>query len=191
MLETLWSLRLFYVNILCLVLSWLLFGIIKAKRMVGPGNGKSWGIGFWLIVIAGWAMTWFVPFRIDLAFWTGLGIIAAGMVVHALSFDAMREHPEKKRAVVDWGIYRASRHPQTLGGIICLLGVVVIGWNTSLAIYPALWIYLASYIAFSHFEILSEEKANLQRFGPEYKEYMDRTPRYLGLPGSGAGGKRY
>ena len=40
---------------------------------------------------------WFVPFQIDLAFWIGLGMILFGIVILALGFIAMQEHPEKSR----------------------------------------------------------------------------------------------
>jgi protein-S-isoprenylcysteine O-methyltransferase Ste14 len=191
MMGAAWSLRLYYLNILSLLLNLLLYRMIKAERMVGPGTDRAWGAGFWIVLAAGWAITWLIPVGIDMAFWTGLGAIASGEAVLGLSYRAMRAHPEKKRALVDWGIYRFSRHPQSLGSLLCLFGVVAAGWNAAPAMYAILCAYFAGYVVFSHFQILSEEKANLQRFGPEYKEYMDRTPRYLGLPGSGTGGKRY
>ncbi len=122
---------------------------------------------------------WFVPFRINLAFWIGLCILVFGEVVYALGYSAMREHSEEKKAVVDWGIYRISRHSHILAGIICLLGVIVMGWNWKSRIYIILWIYFILEIVISHFIVLTEEKMNIERFG---EEYMKRTPRYIGIP---------
>ena len=122
---------------------------------------------------------WFVTFSINLAFWIGLAIIVFGEVVYSLGYMSMREHPEKKKAVVDWGIYKVSRHSHVLAGIICLLGVVVIGWNPHSIIYIALWVYFVLYVMMSNFGVLSEEKLNIERFGREYKDYMKRVPRYL------------
>ncbi len=178
-METVWYFRLFYVHILSFIISWLLIGIIGAKRMSGPGPSKSWVIAFWTSLIAGWVLTWFVTFSINLAFWIGLGIIVLGQVVFALGYIAMREHPEKKKAVVDWGIYKVSRHSHVLAGIICLLGVIVMGWNTASVMYLILWVYFVLYVIMSHLSVLNEEKLNTERFGQEYEDYMKMVPRYF------------
>ena len=178
-METVWYFRLFYVHILSFIISWLLFGIIRAKRMSGPGPSKSWVIAFWTSFIVGWVLTWFVTFSINLAFWIGLGIIVLGQVVFALGYTAMREHPEKKKTVVDWGIYKVSRHSHVLAGIICLLGVIVMGWNTASVMYLILWVYFVLYVTMSHLSVLNEEKLNTERFRQEYADYMKMVPRYF------------
>ena len=90
-METAWYFRLFYVYILWFITSWLLFAIIRAKRMSGPGPGKSWVMAFWISLITGWILTWFVTFSINPAFWLGLAIIVFGEVVFALGYMAMKE----------------------------------------------------------------------------------------------------
>ncbi|MBA7606291.1 hypothetical protein ES703_13439 [subsurface metagenome] len=178
-METAWYFRLLWVNIAWFVVSWLLFGIIRAKRMSGPGPSRSWVLGFWISFMVGWALTWFVSYSINLAFWIGLVIIVFGEVVFALGYSAMREHPEKKQTVVDWGIYKVSRHSHVLAGIICTLGVIVMGWGSTSVIYIILWVYFALYVLMSHFGVLNEEKLNIERFGKEYEDYMKRAPRYF------------
>ena len=188
MVETAWYFRLFYVHLLVFVVSWFLAGIIKPKRM-GPPTGKSWVIVTLIGVIIGWALMWFVTFTINLAFWIGLGIIVFGEVVYVLGYIAMREHPEKNKAVVDWGIYKVSRHSHVLAGIICLLGVIVMGWNPTSVMYKLLWVYFVFYIISAHFYVLNEEKVNIEKFGQEYVDYMNKTPRYIGIPKSGKSAK--
>jgi len=178
-MEVAWYFRLFYVNILWFIISWLLFAIIRAKRMSGPGPSKSWVLAFWISFIVGWVLTWFVTFSINLAFWIGIGIIVFGEVVFALGYIAMREHSEKKKAVVDWGIYKVSRHSHVLAGIICLLGVIVMGWNPASVMYMILWVYFVLYVILSHFGTLNEEKLCIERFGQAYEDYMKSVPRYF------------
>ena len=125
---------------------------------------------------------WFIPFKINTAFWIGLGVIAFGEILYALGFLAMREHPEKKKAVVDWGIYKMSRHSHVIAGIICLLGTVIVGWNPTSIVYLILWLYFVVYVILAHLYVLSEEKVNVQKFGKEYEDYMKKTPRYIGIP---------
>jgi len=178
-METAWYFRLFWVNLGWFIVSWLLFFIIKAKRMSGPGPSRSVVMIFWASFIISWVLTWFVIFSINLAFWIGLCIIIIGGVVFALGYSAMREHPEKKQTVVDWGIYGVSRHSHVLAGLICLLGMVIMGWGSTSVAYILLWVYLVLHVIMSHFGVLNEEKLNAERFGQEYAEYMKRVPRYF------------
>lgn len=180
-MDVLWYHRLFYLPILVFLFSFFLAYILKAKRMDAPEGGKIWITFFMISFIIFIILLWFVPFRINIAFWIGLGIIVVGEIILALGFIAMQEHPEKKQKVVDWGVYRISRHSHQLGGIITNLGVVVIGWNPDSLLYLILWIYLISDIVFSHFYILMEERRNVKKFGQEYQDYMKRTPRYFRL----------
>ena len=178
-METAWYFRLFFMYILWFIISWLLYGIISAKRMSGPGPGKPWMMAFSTSLIAGWVLMWFVTVSINLAFWIGIGIIVCGEVVFALGYIAMREHPEKKQAVVDWGIYGVSRHSHVLAGMICLLGVIVVGWNPTSIVYIILWVYFVLYVVLGHFSVLNEEKLNIKRLGKEYEVYMKKVPRYF------------
>ena len=147
--------------------------------MSGPGPSKSWAMIYLTGVITGWVLMWFVPFTIDLAFWIGIFIIILGQVVYASGYIAMREHPEKNKAVVDWGIYKVSRHSHILAGIICLLGAIVMGWNTASFMYIILWVYFIVYVIAGHFGVLNEERKDIELFGREYENYMKRVPRYF------------
>jgi len=179
MMDTAWYLRLFYMPILNAIVSVLLSMIIKAKRMTSPGPSKPWIIGHFIGFIGMCVLMWFVSFSINLAFWIGICIIVFGQVVFGLGYSAMREHPEKKKAVVDWGIYKVSRHSHVLAGNITGLGAIIMGWNTESAMYIILWVYFVLNIIFTHFALLSEEKINIERFGQEYEDYMKRVPRYF------------
>ena len=178
-METAWYFRLFFVYLGWFIVSWLLYFIIRAKRMTGPGPSRTISMLFLVSLITGLVLTWFVTYSINLAFWIGLAIIVLGEVVFALGYAAMREHPEKKQAVVDWGIYGVSRHSHVLAGMIGMLGLVIMGLGSTSVAYILLWIYFVLYAILGHFGVLSEEKLNIERFGQEYVDYMKRVPRYL------------
>jgi protein-S-isoprenylcysteine O-methyltransferase Ste14 len=127
---------------------------------------------------------WFISFSINFTFWIGFVVIIFGEIIYSLGFFAMRENTEKKKTVVDWGIYKISRHSHILAGIICVFGVIVIGWNPDSVIYIIFWVYFIVYILICHFYVLNEEKINIEKFGQEYKDYMNKTPRYIGIPKS-------
>jgi protein-S-isoprenylcysteine O-methyltransferase Ste14 len=147
--------------------------------MKGPGPSKLMMIFFLVNLIAGLILTWFITYRINAAFWIGLGIIIIGEVLFALGYFAMREHPERKQVVVDWGVYRVSRHSHVLASIICLLGVVIMGWSPNSLLYIIFWVYFILNLFLSHYGVLNEEKLNIERFGKEYADYIKRTPRYF------------
>jgi protein-S-isoprenylcysteine O-methyltransferase Ste14 len=183
-MEPEWYFRLFYFPILNSAVGFSLAWLIKAKRMGAPEGGKFWMIGSTISVLVFIALGWFVSFSISPAFWIGLAIILLGYVVFALCCSAMREHPEKKQAVIDWGIFKITRHSHVISGRIMTLGVVVMGWNWGSIMYIILWVYFVLDFVFSYFYILMEEKRNVEKFGQEYVDYMKRTPRWIGIPKS-------
>ena len=171
--------RLFYLDITWFILSWLLYYIIGASRMTGPGTSRKWVVSYWVLAFTGFLLTWFVPFSINTMFWVGIGIIIPALVIFSLSYFAMREHPEKKKVVVDWGIYGVLRHPLVMGGNLGTLGVIVAGWNPSSTLYIILWVYFVVYVIFNRIAMRNEEKRNVERFGQEYVDYMKKVPRFL------------
>ena len=179
MMDTPWYARLFYVPILNFLVSWILSLVIQAKRMGFPEMSAPIRIANLVSFVGGCVLLWFVPFRINAAFWIGVGIIVVGQVIFGLGYSAMREHPEQKRIVVDWGIYGFSRHSHIIACIIVLLGTIIMGWNIRSTMYLIVWIYFLMYIVFTHYAILYEEKRNVVKFGQEYEDYMKRVLRYF------------
>ena len=176
--EVAWYSRLFFVQVCSLGVASILWVIIRAKRMTGPRPSRAWVLQSWITFIVGCVLLWFVSFSINPAFWIGLAIVIFGEVVYTLGFIAMREHPEKKKALVDWGIYKVNRHSHVMSSIICLLGVIVMGWTASV-VYGILWIYFVLYVIMVHFAVVDEERLNIERFGQKYEDYMKRVPRYF------------
>ena len=94
-------------------------------------------------------------------------------------------------ALVDWantpagdpvtrGIYRYSRHPMYVTGVFIFLGV---------SILSASWVFLVFTILFGvgvtrPYFVKVEEAQCLGHYGTAYREYMKRTPRWLGIPKS-------
>jgi len=78
------------------------------------------------------------------------------------------------------GIYRYSRHPMYVTMVLLLLGVSIIS---------ASWIFLLftiiSGVGFTRpFCIKIEEAQCLGHYGAAYREYMNRTPKWIGIPKS-------
>jgi len=74
--------------------------------------------------------------------------------------------------LVDTGIYAIVRHPQYLGGILSI-------FVTTLLFYPH-WLFAILGIpgtAILYWSTKEEEKRLIERFGDDYRTYMQRVPR--------------
>ena len=81
-------------------------------------------------------------------------------------------------APVTTGLYRYSRHPMYVTNFILLFGVSIACASWVLLLVTAIEIVGA--VVFIDFE----ERGCVERHGEIYREYMDRTPRWLGMPKS-------
>jgi protein-S-isoprenylcysteine O-methyltransferase Ste14 len=81
-------------------------------------------------------------------------------------------------APVTRGAYRYSRHPLYTAQVLIYFSV---------GIASASWIFLLIAVIWGvllNISIEDEERYCLERYGLEYREYMNRTPRWLGIPKS-------
>ena len=76
------------------------------------------------------------------------------------------------------GIYRYSRHPMYFAIFIIFLGT---------GIATASWIIIIISIVFfivPNIYVASEERYCLKRYGNLYQKYINRTPKWVGMPKS-------
>ena len=119
----------------------------------------------------------FVPLELGTVwFYTGLPIVLLGLISHAMVYAGFATTPPDK--LVTKGIYRYSRHPMQLTLFLLLLGV---------GIATASWVFLLLSVVFIIMPIVcahAEEHHCLKVYGDAYREYMKRTPRWVGIPKS-------
>ena len=119
----------------------------------------------------------FVPIKLGTVwFYVGLPIYLLGLISHAMVFIGFATTPVDK--LVTTGIYRYSRNPMLLSAFPVLLGV---------GIASASWVFLLSSVIFIVLPLSwlgAEERHCLKFYGDAYREYMNRTPRWIGIPKS-------
>jgi protein-S-isoprenylcysteine O-methyltransferase Ste14 len=119
----------------------------------------------------------FVPLKLGTAwFYAGLPIYLLGLISYAMVWVGFATTPPDK--LITTGIYRYSRNPMQLSQAVIFLGV---------GIATTSWVFLllaASYIVTPLLWVAAEERHCLKYYGDAYREYMNRTPRWLGLPKS-------
>lgn len=76
------------------------------------------------------------------------------------------------------GFYRISRNP-----IYVMVDIAWIGMAVATASW-LLFVLIVFYMIVLHFLILAEERICLEKYGDSYREYMNKTSRYIGIPKS-------
>jgi protein-S-isoprenylcysteine O-methyltransferase Ste14 len=110
-------------------------------------------------------------------FYAGLAVYLLGIAFAVLAMLTFTATPADKPNIT--GIYRITRHPWYLGMFFMYIGT---------GIASASWVYLLLVLIWlapiRNVLMIPEERECRERFGDTYREYMDRTPRWIGIPKS-------
>jgi protein-S-isoprenylcysteine O-methyltransferase Ste14 len=124
-----------------------------------------------------WLYSIFLPLKLGTAwFYTGVIIYVLGLIISVVTIVNIAATPPGEPFTK--GMYRYSRNALSLGSLLVFIGV---------GVAAASWLYLLLSIfilVITHFMIAIEEEVCLNKFGDAYRDYMNRTPRWLGLPKS-------
>jgi protein-S-isoprenylcysteine O-methyltransferase Ste14 len=107
-------------------------------------------------------------------FYLGLAIYLAGTLFALLFSIAFARAPLEQP--IDKGIYAISRHPGYLGFFLAYAGTGIACASWVFLLFALVWI-----ISW-HFGVAEEERILLEKYGEPYQQYMNRTPRWIGLP---------
>jgi protein-S-isoprenylcysteine O-methyltransferase Ste14 len=120
----------------------------------------------------------FLPLKIGTAWlYVGLVLFALALVMSVITSVNYATTPLDEP--VSKGVYRISRHPIYLNGFVVYMGIGIATASWVILLCAILWIGLF------HFVLPSEERFLLEKYGDSYREYMNRTPKWIGLPKSG------
>ena len=179
-----WIFMLYWIlsNVLPLLLSgWLIDkDVLKIASGTEVLNETERKISYAVSVIpfALFAYSIFLPLKLGtIWFFAGFIIYLLGAIIMTIGMlDFFTTAVDK---LVTKGVYRFSRNP-------IYFGMFLIFGGTGIACVS--WIFLlitAMFIIILHIFIVSEERSCLQKYGDAYREYMNRTPRWIGIPKSG------
>lgn len=130
--------------------------------------------GFWL---GATLYSIFLPFQVGTPWlWIGLMLFVAGLVTLVLTMISVAGTPKDKPFTS--GVYRFSRHAGYLSMIFVYLGVSIAAVSWLFLLVTVVTFFLLLY------QVKKEEAYCCVKFGDAYREYMLRTPRWIGLPKS-------
>ena len=119
----------------------------------------------------------FLPLQLGTVwFYTGSPIYLSGLILHTISWVNVAISPSGKP--VTKGLYRYSRHPMYVSFPLIFIG-------TSIASASWLFLLLSIVLIITHFyNGTIEERECLEVYGKAYREYMSKTPKWIGVPKS-------
>ena len=178
----LWNAWIFIGPSLLMMLLWMLVGAKKTKG----DPPESWRLSKTktafcafskLIYFAAVPYSVFLPLKLGtIWFYAGLPITLVGLVGSTVVVVNWANTPAGKP--VTRGIYRYSRHPMYVTEVLLLFGV---------SIASASWVFLLFPIVIgvgAVYFIKIEEAYTIGHYGKAYSEYMNRTPKWIGIPKS-------
>lgn len=75
------------------------------------------------------------------------------------------------RVLVDSGVYTVVHHPQTLGFILLMFASILVSQHWFSVVFGV------PIIVYAYMSERREEESNIDKFGDDYKRYMQRVPR--------------
>jgi protein-S-isoprenylcysteine O-methyltransferase Ste14 len=142
-------------------------------------NKREKAIGYIANIITYIAILYsiFLPFKLETAwFYIGLAVFLLALAVLATTVVNFITTPIDK--AVTKGIYGYSRNPMYLSNFLALIGIGIAAASWIILLFAVIFIISANIVA------ISEEHYCKEKYGDVYKEYLNRTPRWIGIPKS-------
>jgi len=116
----------------------------------------------------------FLPLKLGTEwFYIGILISILGTVMSFMAGVSFATAPLDKP--ITTGVYSISRNPMYFGVFLMYIGI---------GIACASWVFLLCAVVWIiswHFGVPEEERILLDKYGDAYREYMNRTPRWIGI----------
>ena len=147
---------------------------LEAKRNRYEKQIGTFANFIWLIAMI---YSIFLPLRLNTnLFYIGLIVFFIGILIFiGATYDFIVTKPNK---IIITGVYKISRHPMYFATFVIALGVSIASFSWLFIVLSILMMF------FFHKEALIEERYCLEMFGEEYKDYLQHTPRWIGIPKS-------
>ena len=149
----------------------------KLRTSVPVKFEKALNIMSMLVVIFGFIYSFFLPIKYGtIWFYIGGIFFSIGFILNISVIVSLRNVSADKH--FDKGPYRFSRHPGYVSMIFIFLSVIIISFS---------WVFIILLaILLIHLVIVvpAEEKFCIEKYGKDYRDYMKRTPRWIGIPKS-------
>ncbi len=133
---------------------------------------------YFLIMLLLYAYSIFLPLKLD-TIWFVTGMLIYLPVMLFLITGLLNFATTPANELVTRGVYRISRNPMYVGDVLV---------NVSIGIACLSWVFLLvailNFLLLRYYVVVAEEPFLTEKYGDKYREYMSRTPRWIGFPKS-------
>ena len=109
-------------------------------------------------------------------FYAGLFVYGISMIFGFMAMMNFAQAPSDKPATK--GVYSISRNPMYFSMFGSFVGISLACASWVFLLLTMIWLIIADR------GVVAEERLCLETYGDSYKEYMNRTPRWIGKPKS-------
>jgi len=128
-------------------------------------------------LLAAIAYSAFLPLKLGSGwFYAGIVVYLLGLIFGTIAMIYFGIAPLDK-PVTD-GVYRFSRNPMYFSMFVMLIGISVASASWLFLLLTIIWLILGDR------GVIAEERWCLETYGDAYREYMNVTPRWIGIPKS-------
>ena len=128
-----------------------------------------------LLALLGYSV--FLPLELGTAWlYAGLFVYMTSMIFGFIAMINFALVPLDKPATK--GVYTISRNPMYFSMILIFIGISLACASWLFLLLTIIWLILADR------GVVAEERLCLETYGDSYREYMNRTPRWIGIPTS-------
>jgi protein-S-isoprenylcysteine O-methyltransferase Ste14 len=174
-----------WIFMIWLVISPLLLNIIikekdvsKRLRASAPMKYENFlNVVSMVAVFGGFVYSIFLPIQFDnIWFYIGFVIFLLGLIIDLSVLYALRKAEFDKPFT--GGPYNFSRHPIYIALILIIISVFIMSISF---VFLIILIIILIHLLLA---VPAEEQYCLKKYGKDYRDYMARTPRWIGLPKS-------
>jgi len=149
----------------------------KAQHPQSETEKKLYPV-MWIMWLLAVIYSIFLPLKLGtIWFYVGFPISMIGLITFTACFVIFATTPIDSKPLTS-GLYRYSRHPMYITQLVMFIGV---------GIASASWVFLLFSIVYTTLSFviaIPEERSCLDKYGASYREYMNSTPRWIGIPKS-------
>ena len=155
-----------------------ILGKRKSEESSGVAKGKTASMLYFLIVILSYAYSVFLPLKLN-TIWLVIGLLIYLPAIFFLIVGLLNFATTHADALVTKGAYGISRNPSYFSAFFVNIGIGVACLS---------WVFLLlailDFLLLRHYVVLVEEPILIGKHGDAYREYMKKTPRWIGIPKS-------
>jgi protein-S-isoprenylcysteine O-methyltransferase Ste14 len=154
--------------------------IINKKKFEDPPltkKEKKFNYMYTVALFVSFIYPIFLPLKLGTVwFYAGFIVYLVGLLFAIIAEISFATASANK--LLTKGVYSISRHPMYFSIFLVSLGISMVCIS---------WVFLLLAVIFltlANSWVSSEERSCLKKYGAAYREYMNRTPRWIGIPKS-------